>query len=298
MAAKPDFYEVLGVPRDARPAEIQHAYRTLARRYHPDINAAPTAEERFKQISEAYEVLSDPTQRARYDQYGHRWREAPQQRPDGSWGHPFRVRTGGFQPFGFGAPWWFGSGGLGGFGPATATGADAEAEIELTVEDAYAGGHRQVTVAAGAGTRSYDVTFPPGATDGTRIRLSGLGAAGRRDARHGDLYLIVRLAPHPRYHVEDRDVTVDLPVSPWEAALGATVPVDTPTGPAQVALPAGSSSGRRLRLRGRGLPNPGGAAGDLYAAVRIVIPERLSDVERKLFQRLAQRSRFNARADP
>jgi curved DNA-binding protein len=296
MVTKADFYDVLGVARDATPEEIQRAYRTLARRYHPDVNADPAAEERFKQINEAYAVLSDPDQRARYDRYGHRWRDAPSDRATGSTGQRVRVRTADpFTAFGFGDRRWWGPGGAGAWRPLWTAAADVQAEIELTVEEVYLGGRRTITVPSAGGTRTHDVTFPPGAVDGSRIRVSGLGAQGR-GGRSGDLYLTVRLARHPRYRVLDRDVTVDLPVSPWEAALGGTVPVDTPTGPARVVLPPLSSSGRQLRLRGRGLPNPDGPAGDLYAIVRIVFPAQLSAAERKLFQRLAQQSTFDARA--
>lgn len=296
MAANADFYEILGVDRTARPEEIQRAYRRLARRYHPDVNRAPGAEDRFKEINEAYAVLSNPMQRSRYDasSYGH-GSEPPPRRPGGSRGRRM-WRAGGGNPFDL-ADWWFGSGGLG-FG-TRARNAEPHFEVadfEVSVEEAYLGGRRQVTVTGLTGTQLYEVAIPPGVTTGTRIRLPGLGVAGRGDVG-GDLFLVVRLAPHPRYQVTDRDVSVDLPVAPWEAALGATVTVPIPGGGAQVVLPAGSSSGRRLRLRGRGLPNPYGPAGDLYATVRIVIPEHLSLAERRLFQRLAQRSQFDARAD-
>ncbi|HLT10794.1 MAG TPA: DnaJ C-terminal domain-containing protein [Micromonosporaceae bacterium] len=297
MAAKADFYEILGVDHRARPEEIQRAYRRLARRYHPDVNPEEGAEERFKEINEAYAVLSDPVQRSRYDaarqpRFADYGSESPR-RPGGSRGRRVWARAGG-NPFDL-ADWWFGAGGHG-FGARARDGADAEADFQVSVEEAYLGGRRQVTLTGLTGTELYEVEIPPGVTTGTRIRLPGLGLAGRGGG-NGDLYLVVRLAPHPRYQVTDRDVSVDLPVAPWEAALGATVTVPTPAGGVQVVLPAGSSSGRRLRLRGRGLPNPHGPPGDLYATVRIVIPEHLSLAERRLFQRLAQRSQFDARAD-
>ncbi|WP_242676487.1 J domain-containing protein, partial [Streptosporangium minutum] len=170
-------------------------------------------------------------------------------------------------------------------------GADQEAEIELTVEDAYRGGRRSITV----GGRRIDVNIPAGVTDGQRIRLAGQGGRGSDGAAAGDLYLIVRIAPHPRYRVEGRDIHVQLPVNPWEAALGASVAVDTPAGEAKVKVPAGTSSGRRLRLRGRGMPNPRGAPGDLFAEVRIMVPPTLSDEERRLFEQLAAVSTFDPR---
>jgi curved DNA-binding protein len=300
MATRLAFYEVLGVPSDATRDEIQRAYRALARRYHPDVNADPAAHERFKQISEAYRVLSDPSLRARYDRHGQRGRDAaePENGPAaGTPGRRVRVHTRDFGLFATADSWLFGAGGLGEFGPRGSAGQDIEVEVELTVEEAYRGGRRTVRVPGVTGSRSCDVSFPPGASDGTRIQIAGLGLPGSGGGRNGDLYLAVRLARHRRYQVDDRDVTVDLPVSPWEAALGSTVTLDTPAGPALVALPAGSSSGRRLRLHGRGIPNADGPAGDLYATVRIVVPSDLTALERRFFQRLAHRSQFQPRPD-
>ncbi|MEU4592985.1 DnaJ C-terminal domain-containing protein [Micromonospora aurantiaca (nom. illeg.)] len=167
--------------------------------------------------------------------------------------------------------------------------------MELTVEDAFAGGRRTITLQTPGAPRSYEVNIPAGVSDGQRIRLAGQGSAGLGGGPRGDLYLRVRLAPHPRYRVSGRDITVDLPVTPWEAALGASVPVDTPSGRVDVKVPAGSSTGRRLRLRGRGMPNPRGQAGDLYAEVKVMVPDRLSDAERDLWQRLAEVSSFDPR---
>ncbi|GAA3301923.1 DnaJ domain-containing protein [Dactylosporangium vinaceum] len=311
-----DYYQVLGVQRSAGQDEIQRAYRKLARRFHPDINQEPGADERFKDINQAYEVLSDPKKRSRYDRYGAQWRQVPEHydgpAPDaGPFGGGdgrrvyFNPGAGGFDEAGFGGPdlddvlaGLFG-GRAGGFGPGrrvSAPGADSEAEIELPVEDAYAGGLRRIALQAGAGLRHLDVTIPAGVVDGQRIRLAGQGASGLGGGPRGDLYLIVRLAPHPRYRVNGRDIAVELPVAPWEAALGANVPVDTPGGRVQVQVPAGSSSGRRLRLRGRGMPHPRGVAGDLYAEVKIVIPAQPTPDERALWQRLAQASTFDPRA--
>ncbi|MGW0469528.1 DnaJ C-terminal domain-containing protein [Streptomyces sp. NPDC003027] len=324
--ANRDYYEVLGVARNATAEEIQRAYRNLARRWHPDLNKEPGAEERFKEIGEAYNVLSDPQSRAEYDRYGPMWQQVGAGRTAGA-GGPFGqgegrrvyVDTGGpgFGGFGAGDAGGFGGGGAGGgfggmdfedlfgglFGGAGGAyartgmpGADQQAEITLSVEDAYAGGRRSITLTTPHGPRSYEVNIPPGVTDGQRIRLAGQGGSGSGGGPSGDLYLVVRLAPHPRYRVEGRDITVDLPVTPWEAALGASVPVETPGGTARVDLPPGSSSGRRLRLRGRGLPHPRGTAGDLYAEVKIMVPADPAPAERDLFQRLAKESRFDPRA--
>ncbi|MEV6851006.1 DnaJ C-terminal domain-containing protein [Actinoplanes sp. NPDC051411] len=319
-----DYYQVLGVQRSAGQDDIQRAYRKLARRFHPDINKEPGAEDRFKDINEAYEVLSDPKKRARYDWYGAQWRQVPEDYDGpvpgtggfgGSGGRRVYVNTGG--PAGFGGAG-FGENGFGGVdiedllgglfggraaGPSgfgrgsrvSAPGADSEAEFELSVEDAYAGGRRRITLQTASGPRSFDVTIPAGVVDGQRIRLGGQGAAGLGGGPRGDLYLIVRLTPDPRYRVDGRDINVDLPVAPWEAALGASVPVDTPGGRVQVQVPSGSSSGRRLRLRGRGMPNPNGPAGDLYAEVKIVVPAAPTAEERELWQRLAQTTTFDPR---
>jgi curved DNA-binding protein len=311
-----DFYRVLGVDRSAGQQDIQRAYRTLARRFHPDINKDPGAEERFKQINEAYEVLSDEKKRARYDRYGEAWRQVPEDYDGpipgtgpfaGGGGRRVYVNTGGgggFDDARFGGVnvedllgGLFGGrpGGFAGGTRVTTPGADTEAEIELSVEDAYAGGRRRITLPSPAGPRSYEVTIPAGVADGQRIRLAGQGGPGVGGGPRGDLYLVVRLAPHRRYRVEGRDLTVDLPVAPWEAALGARVPVDVPGGQVLVRVPAGSSSGRRLRLRGRGMPNAKGTPGDLYAEVKIVVPPQPSQAERDLWQQLAETSRFHPR---
>ncbi|MEU1534173.1 J domain-containing protein [Streptomyces fagopyri] len=311
-----DYYEVLGVSRGASQDEIQQAYRKLARRYHPDVNKDPGAEERFKDLNEAHSVLSDPRTRARYDRFGEDFRKIPEdfdERVPAGAGGGFRGRrtAAGGGPrvrhaTGFGDD--FGAEGIdiedlfgsmfgAGVAPGRIPGADQEAELPLTVEDAYRGGRRTVTLAGPAGQpRRYEVDVPPGVTDGQRIRLAGEGGRGSGDAAAGDLYLRARVRPHPRFGLDGRDVHIQLPVAPWEAALGATVPVPTPGGgTAKVTVPAGSSSGRRLRLRGEGMPNPRGANGDLYAELRIMVPPTLGDRERELFEELAATSSFDPR---
>ena len=193
----------------------------------------------------------------------------------------------------FGSRFRPGPGGAGAPGPIP--GADQEAEIELTVEEAYRGGRRSVTLSSDGTRRSFDVTIPAGVTDGQRIRLAGQGGRGSDGARNGDLYLIVRIAPHPRYRLDGRDLYVELRLAPWEAALGTSVALDTPGGEVKVKVPGGTSSGRRIRLAGRGLPNPKGKAGDLYAEARIMVPARLSRAERRLFEQLAAESNFDPR---
>jgi curved DNA-binding protein len=315
MPASDDYYQVLGVRREASQEEIQQAYRKLARSYHPDLNKAPGAEERFKDISEAYAVLSDPEARRRYDAFGPDFRQvSPDVDPDafrraGAGGRArrsgARAGQGAGRGFGFGSGSGSGDGidlddlfgGMFGgrdWGPAA--GADQEAELEISVEEAYRGGRRTITVGGRGGTRTLDVRIPPGVTNGQRIRLAGQGGQGSGGAPPGDLYLIVRIAPHPRYRVEGRDVYMDLPLAPWEAALGTTVAVEVPDGEAKVKVPAGTSSGRRIRLPGRGLPNPRGRPGDLCAGARIVVPARLSRTERRLFEELAEVSTFDPRS--
>ena len=310
-----DYYEILGVHRDASADEIQQAYRTLARKYHPDVNTEPAAEERFKELNEAYSVLSDPKTRARYDRYGPAFRQIPEDYDErvaagagagraGAWqgGGP-RVRVsqdvgdgfGGFQDAGinfedlFGSM--FGAGSPGG----PVRGADQEAEIPLSVEEAYRGGRRSVTLGGAEGARTYQVDIPRGVVEGQRIRLAGEGGRGSQDAPAGDLFLRVRITPHPQFRLDGRDIHVSLPVTPWEAALGATVPVPTPDGQAKVTVPAGSSSGRGLRLRGEGMPNPSGTPGDLYAKLRIAVPPEPTRRERELFEELAATSDFDPR---
>jgi curved DNA-binding protein len=297
MRAGKDFYEILGVPKTATPDEIQRSYRKLARTYHPDINKSPDAEERFKEISEAYDVLSDPDQRRRYDNP----RESSSADEQWTSGQPWTsYRTSGASDIDFDEIFGglFTGGGRAGRGRRPLQGADQEVELTLTVEDAYHGGTRTITLPGPDGRRTFDVTIPAGVVEGQRIRLKEQGGRGSGGAKAGDLYLIVRLAPHPRYRVEGRDIYVDLPLAPWEAALGAHVAVDTPGGEAKIRVPAGSSSGRRLRLRNRGMPRPGGSAGDLYAEVRIVVPRSLSKDERRLFQELATISDFDPRRHP
>ncbi|MFD7160612.1 DnaJ C-terminal domain-containing protein [Kribbella sp. NPDC059898] len=272
-----DFYELLGVGRDAAADELQRAYRKLARKYHPDINKDPGAEEKFKQVSEAYDVLSDPEQRKRYDAFGDDFRRVPPEVDPQTWGQRGRPSSS-FDAGDIDLEDLFGGmfGGRRGWGPIP--GADQEAELELPVVEAYQGGRRKLTV----GGRTVDVTIPAGVTDGQRIRLAGQGGRGSGDAPAGDLYLIVKLLPDQRFRVEGRDLYADLPVSPAEAALGAQLALDTPGGQVKLRVPAGTSSGKRLRLKGRGLRN-----GDLYAEVRIVLPDKLSDDQRRLYEQLA-----------
>jgi curved DNA-binding protein len=299
-----DYYETLGVPRDASADDIRRAYRKMAREYHPDVNKDPGAEDRFKQLAEAYEVLRDPEKRERYDRLGANWRAGE----DVSGAQGFG--EGGFRDvhvdFGEGGDFsdffesLFGARRGGGgarrradpFGGFAMRGGDHEAVLDLTLEEAAAGGHRNITLGDG---RSYDVSIPKGVRDGQRIRLAGEGGQGTDGGPPGDLFLRVRIAPHPRFRLDGTDLRVDLPVSPSEAALGAVVPVPTLTGSARVRVPAGSSTGRRLRLRGEGMPTKGGGHGDLYAELRIMVPKQLDERQRELYEQLAAASDFDPR---
>lgn len=335
MAVKfQDYYQTLGVSRDASQDDIQRAYRKLARQYHPDVNKEPGAEERFKQIGEAYAVLRDPETRRKYDQLGANWKAGDEFRPPPGWqpgGRPRAGRTGGARVegfdfgdiggfsdffetlFGSGSPFGRagGMGGMGGFGerrpggarPGPRQGESHEAEITISLEDAYRGGTRRISLQSTdetgqTATRTYDVRIPPGVTEGSVIRLAGQGGAGTGGAGAGDLLLRVRLASHPRFRVSEHDLLTTLPVSPSEAALGAKVPVTTLDGEVLVTVPAGSQSGQKLRLRGKGLPKRAGgdARGDLIAELRIVVPKELTPEERALYERLRDESRFDPRA--
>jgi curved DNA-binding protein len=320
MAADQDFYQILGVPRQASQEEIQQAYRKLARAHHPDVNPDPAAEERFKNISAAYDVLSDPQTRRRYDAFGPDFRQVPPDVDPEAWrraqagaraGARARSGAGGRASAGFG----FGGGEqmdiedlLGGlfgdragrraragrgFGPIP--GADQTADIEISLEDAYHGARTSITLAGPDGPRTLQVTIPPGVTDGQRIRLAGQGGRGGDGASPGDLYLVVSIAPHRNYRLDGRDLHYELKLAPWEAALGTSVAIPTPGGEARVSVPPGTSCGRRLRLRGRGLPNPKGNPGDLLAEAKIVVPATLSQAERELFEQLAAVADFDAR---
>jgi len=301
VTADQDYYSILGVSRSASTEEIQRAYRKLARTYHPDVNKDPAAEERFKEISEAYDVLSDPETRAKYDRFGATFRHVPDGVDAEAWA---RAQQGPRRGSSADYSSWSVSGDFdeidlgdlfgGMFGrrrPTPTRGADQEATIEISLDDAFKGAKKRITL---SGDRTYDVTIPAGVTDGQRIRLAGQGGQ-RGTGQAGDLYLAVRIAPHARYRLEGRDIYVDLLVTPWEAALGAKVPVEGPGGDAKLTVPPGTSSGRKLRLRGRGLPNQRGTAGNLYAEVKIMVPRHLEERERALFEELARESHFDPR---
>jgi curved DNA-binding protein len=324
-----DYYDALGVSRDASTDEIRAAYRKLARQNHPDVNKDPDAQDRFKEISEAYEVLRDEDKRKAYDRFGENWKAGQDvssgfgggARPGGG-GGPAGGPFGGNGPDGFEGFSGFGTGGAadgdfsdffeslfgggrgsraggrrrrgGGEDGFSLRGGDQEATIDLTMEEAFQGGTRHFQLSDG---RDYEVTIPPGVREGQRIRLAGEGGPGVGGGPSGDLFLRVHLLPHPRFRLKGRDVEADLPVTPWEAALGATVPVALlDGGTARVKVKGGSSSGTRLRLKGEGWPDAQGGRGDLYAVVKIMVPKKLSKRERELYEELADVSDFDPRA--
>jgi curved DNA-binding protein len=312
-----DYYATLGVSRDASQEDIQRAYRKLARKYHPDVNKEANAEEKFKEVGEAYEVLKDPEKRAKYDRYGTAWKAAQQSGgtpPPGYediWfdlgGEPGEAFSGfsGFSSFFeqlFGAAGRrrgaragaYGAGPRGGGWQWVVPGEDREARLSLTLEEAARGGQREVSLTdpTTGQTKTYMVNIPPGILPGKRIRLAGQGAKGAGGAPAGDLYLLVETAPHSRFRLEGRDLHTVLEVTPWEAALGAEVRLPTLERTVSVRVPPGSSSGRKIRLRGRGFPAPRDSRGDLYAELRIVVPSSLSQRERELYEELSRVSTF------
>ncbi|MGH8614694.1 MAG: DnaJ C-terminal domain-containing protein [Gammaproteobacteria bacterium] len=305
-----DYYKIMGLARDATQDDIKRAYRKLARKYHPDVSKEPAGEEKFKAIGEAYEVLKDPEKRAAYDRLGTRWQAGQEFHPPPGWDHGFEFHRRGF---GTGAgptdfsdffEALFGRG----FGTSStgvhARSEDSHAKVLIDLEDTYHGAIR--TIALRSTTidqhgrpqtreRALKVKIPKGIRPGQNIRLAGEGTSGAVRGSAGDLYLEVELKPHPWYRVGDGgDVYLDLPVAPWEAALGASVKTPTPSGAVELKIPAGSASGQKLRLRGRGIP--GNPPGDLYAVLQIALPPADTQAAKDIYQKMARELAFNPRA--
>jgi len=305
-----DYYAALGVERGASQDEIRKAYRRLAQKYHPDVSKEANAEARFKEIAEAYQTLKDPEKRRAYDELGTRSQGA-EFRPPPDWA---RQHAGGAEHFSFedmdfsdlfsrfGAR--AGRGGPFGAGNGAMPGQDFEVPAQITIEEAFRG----TTLELQLSMPEYDSSghlrrvphtvkarIPPGAVDGQRLRLPGKGGKGINGGRDGDLYLDISLKPHRLYRATGHDLYVDLPLAPWEAALGASVEVPTLAGPVNLKIRPGTSSGQKLRLAGRGLPQPRGGAGDLYAVAQIVVAADASPRERELYGELARASGFDPR---
>jgi curved DNA-binding protein len=289
-----DYYEVLGVPRTASADDIKRAYRQLARKHHPDLKPAADrtqAAERFKEINEAYEVLSDADKRGKYDALGANWKSGMDFSPPG--GERGYAATAEWEGVGdvsdfFASLFGRGTGRTSRGGVrVTIPGSDIEAELPVTLEELLHSARRRITL---NGSRSLEVEIPRGAREGTVLRLAGQGEPGVNGGPPGDVYLRLQLIPHPRYRVAGDDLEMDLSLWPWQAVLGAEVRIETPDGPVTLTVPPGTQSGRRLRLRGRGLPRADASRGDLYAVVRIVVPERPSAAEREAYETLKQRA--------
>jgi curved DNA-binding protein len=311
-----DYYKTLGVAKDASKDDIQKAYRKLARKFHPDINKTPEAERKFKEIGEAYEVLKDKEKRAKYDRFGSAWKQAQRTggRPQGfeniefdfgdgvgasgfsSFFESLFGGAGGFSGFGGG----FGAGQRGGQrqGGRPRGGQDVESTLRLTLRQAAHGGKQQVTVSdpLTGQRRNLEVNIPKGILPGKKIRLSGQGAEGYSGGPRGNLYLKIDLIPDPDLELEGKDLRTTVSITPWEAALGGQATLPTLEGEVTVRIPEGSSSGRRIRLRGKGFPAREGT-GDLYAEFRIVVPKTLSSEERELYRQLAEVSGFAPREE-
>ncbi|SOD41785.1 DnaJ C-terminal domain-containing protein [Nitrosovibrio sp. Nv4] len=321
-----DYYKIMGVARGASQDDIKRAYRKLARKYHPDVSKEPQAEVRFKELGEAYEVLKDPEKRVAYDQLGTNWKANQEFRPPPDWNTGFEFSERGFpggdasqysdffeslfgRSFRSGASRYGGATsdrGAAGRGGASfhVPGEDHYAKVMIDLEDSYAGATRTITLqvpgvdAQGrVSTREHklNVAIPRGIRPKQYIRLAGQGAPSHGQGKRGDLYLEIEFRPHPHYRVEDRDVYLDLPVAPWEAALGATVKVPTPEGIIELKIPPDSATGRKLRLKGRGIP--GKTPGDFYVVLRIVPPPANDEAAKSFYHSMAEHFKsFNPRA--
>ena len=301
-----DYYNILGVSRTASEEEIKKAYRKLARKFHPDVSKELNAEERFKEVSEAYETLRDSEKRAAYDRLGN-YQQGQDFQPSPEWSQQFGSGGFSFEDFDL-ADLFAGLAGRGQGrrgGPSRAMpGQDLEATARITLEEAHRGAEINLDLV----TQEYDnsgfprrtprrikTRIPKGATEGQRLRIPGKGGAGKNGGRDGDLYLTVELLPHPLFRVSGHDLSLDVPIAPWEAVLGAEVQAPTLDGAVRLKIPAGTRSGQKLRLTNRGLSKPGSGAGDLFAIIQIVIPPVVNDHERTLFKQLAESSNFDPR---
>jgi curved DNA-binding protein len=312
-----DYYQTLGVERSSSQDEIKRAYRKMARKYHPDVSKEPKAEEKFKEVQEAYEVLKDTEKRAAYDQLGANWKSGQEFRPPPDWGKGFEhsahqqgsraqsfddANFSDFFASMFGARSSFSDG----MHRGPAGGQDHVARIEIDLEDAYHGGSHMIELKSPELTaeghvvvkpRKLNVKIPAGVIEGQQIRLAGQGSPSMSGGRAGDLYLEVSIKPHSIYTVQDRDLTMTLPLAPWEAALGANVQVPTLGGPVEMRIPANAKAGQKMRLKGRGLPGPNNIAGDQYIILKIVLPPSDSPRAKELYSQMQKDLAFDPRAE-
>ncbi len=307
-----DYYTILGIKKDASQDEVKRAYRSLARKYHPDINKDPDAETRFKDVGEAYEVLQDPEKRAAYDKFGSNWQAGQEFKPPPNWDAGFEFSGGSFTDAGHGGysdffEELFGGTRFTGAGRQSAgfrmQGENLHAKIVIRLEDAFRGSKQTITLSRArvdekghvrTEPHTLHVTIPKGVTEGQRIRLEGQGGPGIGGGPNGDLFLEIAFAEHPLFHAEGRDIHHTLAITPWEAALGATVAVPTLGGNVEIKIPPGSQGGRRLRLKGRGLSSKN-KTGDQYVTLRIVVPEPKNEEQKKLYREMARLMPVNPR---
>jgi len=318
-----DYYEVMGVARDATQDEVKRAYRKLSRKYHPDVSTEADAEERFKEVGEAYAVLKDPEKRAAYDQLGANYKAGQDFHPPPGWDEGFEFSGAGANA-GRGYAGGFGGaqysdffeelfaqqrggrsgGGRSAGGQFNMRGDDRHARISIDFRDSYTGAQRPITLHVPEVTaeghvvtkeKTLNIKIPKGIQEGQKIRLAGQGGPGMGSGKAGDLFLEIDFKPAKRYRVEGADVYLTLPVTPWEAALGATVKVPIPTGNVDLKIPANSRQGSKLRLKGKGLP--GKTPGDFYAVLDVQQPPADSDVAKELYKRMAEELTFDPRAD-
>lgn len=297
-----DYYKIMGVSRQATQEELKKAYRKLAREFHPDVSKAPNAEQRFKEINEAYEVLKDPEKRAAYDRLGSNWRAGEQFRPPPDWDVGFEFSAGNNAGFSDFFDTFFGRSGFNTSHSRRSYSRrpeDHHAKIQITLEDSFNGANHSIQLQLPTlnergqlvnQIRTLNVKIPKGITEGQKIRLTGQGISG------GDLYLEVTFAPHKFYRIENKDIFLDLPLSPWEAALGAVVKVPTLAGAIELKIPENTQSGKKLRLKGRGLP--ANNAGDFYVIIQIVTPPATQEIAKHFYQHMqSQFETFNPRAE-
>jgi len=309
-----DYYKIMDVDRDATQDQIKRSYRKLARKYHPDVSKESDAEARFKEVGEAYEVLKDPEKRAAYDQLGSNWKEGQEFHPPPDWDAGFEhsgtgftgaddAATSAFFEELFGRDFRSATGTRGQSSGFNVRGEDHHAKILIDLEDSFHGAKQNIALRAPEmdaegrvhlKERTLNVTIPKGVKPGQHIRLTGQGTPGVGQGSAGDLYLEIEFKPHPIYKVEDRDLSIELPVAPWEAALGSKVKIPTPTGTVDLNIPSGSTSGQKLRLKGRGIPAK--TPGNLIVVLQISLPPADNDEAKAFYQEMEQKLTFNPRS--